>query len=315
MAGRELDEHFLDDESIREAPTILVVDDEAPVRHFLRVILERLGYRVETASGGAEAIRMAGERSFDVVLTDLIMPRVDGLKVIQGVKELSPETQVVVITGYPSSETIVAATRAGALDYLPKSPDPEHLAVLVEKAMEIRQLQRKAKERDYYLRMAQMDGLTELFNQFAFHRFLNQEFNRSKRDDRPISLVFADIDGFAEFNKLSGRLYGDQLLQQVGLVLKRTCRNYDIVARYGADEFAILAPATDKEGGEHLGHRVRDAVQGLRPRVGQMASEVSLCVGVAAFPADAAESSTLLEKAEEALQSARSQGPGIVITI
>ena len=315
MSGLRREDDLVVDGTSTENPTILVVDDEAPVRHFLRVILERLGYTVQTASGGAEAIDLVREHSFDVVLTDLIMPRIDGLKVIEGVKELSPETQVVVITGYPSSETIVAATRAGALDYLPKSPDPEHLSVLVEKAMEIRSLQRKAKERDFYLRMAQMDGLTELLNQQSFHRFLDQEFNRSKRDDSPISLVFADIDDFAQFNKLSGRLYGDQLLQQVGLMLKRTCRNYDIVARYGADEFAILAPATDKDGGTRLGHRVNEAVKDLRPRLGQDQGQISMSVGVAAFPEDASESSRLLDKAEEALKSARSEGPGIVITI
>ena len=65
------------------APRVLVVDDEPVVRHFLSVILNRLGYTVEVAPGGAEAIQMARERSFDVVLTDLVMPRVYGLKVIQ----------------------------------------------------------------------------------------------------------------------------------------------------------------------------------------------------------------------------------------
>ncbi len=290
-------------------PSLLVVDDEAPIRHFLKVLLERLGYDVDTASGGMDAVRKAEQKSYDVVLTDLIMPRVDGLEVIRRVKELSPETEVVMITGYPSSETIVAATRAGALDYLPKSPDPEHLAVLVEKALEVRNLRRKARERDIYARMAQMDGLTELLNHDTFSRFLGQEFNRAQRGEKALSLLFADIDGFKRYNDSHGHLYGDRTLRRVADLLRHSCRSYDIVARYGGDEFAIIAPDTDRSGSEILGRRICDAMA-THPGNGEIEETVSLSIGIAAFPGDADSPTELLERADTALYSAKAQGGG-----
>lgn len=298
------------DQQKKASPQILVVDDEPAVRHFLKVILQRMGYEVETASGGGEALERAKERSFDVVLTDLIMPRMDGLQVIREVKKLSPDTEVVVITGYPSSESIVAATRAGAVDYLPKSPDPEHLAVLIEKALGIRDLRRKARERDFYLRMAQMDGLTELFNHRTFYGFLEKELSRAKRKNQPTSLLFADIDGFKGFNDRHGHLYGDRVLRQVADVLRESCRNYDVIARYGGDEFAVMAPETDKEGGVVLGQRINDAMA----RTSEMGpqGELALSIGIATFPEDAEKADELIGTADKALYAAKKEGVRIV---
>jgi two-component system, cell cycle response regulator len=306
MQGRSTRETTFEESSDYQ-PTILVVDDEAPVRHFLKVLLERLGYRVDTATGGPDALRKTAKVNYDVVLTDLIMPRMDGLEVIRRVKEISPETEVVMITGYPSSETIVAATRAGALDYLPKSPDPEHLAVLVEKAMKVRTLRRKAEERDFYVRMAQMDGLTELFTRTSFRRSLEAEFNRAKRATSPLSLLFVGVDALTEMQRERGTLFGDRVLRSVAEVMKGSCRNYDILARYSEDSFAVIAPSTDSAGNKILAGRINERTANV---LLDDTTPPTISVGGVSFPVDADSPDALIEEGESALRNARRTGPG-----
>ena len=104
---------------------VLVVDDEEVVRLGYRRVLSADGFRVMAAGDGHEALDlMAGDR-FDVVLLDLRMPGMDGLDVLQAIKERWPESEVVVVTGYPSIDTAKKAVKLGAYDYLAKPVVPE----------------------------------------------------------------------------------------------------------------------------------------------------------------------------------------------
>ena len=104
---------------------VLVVDDEEVVRLGYRRVLSTDGFRVMAAGNGAEALDlMAGDR-FDVVLLDLRMPGMDGLDVLRAIKERWPESEVVVVTGYPSIETAKEAVKLGAYDYLAKPVVPD----------------------------------------------------------------------------------------------------------------------------------------------------------------------------------------------
>jgi DNA-binding NtrC family response regulator len=109
------------DERIR----VLVVDDEEVVRLGYRRVLSGDGFRVMSAGGGTEALELMAEKPFDVVLLDLRMPGMGGLEVLQAIKERWPESEVVVVTGYPSLETAKEAVKLGAYDYLAKPVVPE----------------------------------------------------------------------------------------------------------------------------------------------------------------------------------------------
>ena len=106
---------------------ILVVDDDQGMREFLEILLVREGYKVTSASGGKEAIGLCKKHKFDLAITDLKMPKVDGIDVLKTIKEISPETMVILITAYASGETAVAAMKEGAHDYLEKNLDVEDL--------------------------------------------------------------------------------------------------------------------------------------------------------------------------------------------
>jgi len=117
---------------------ILIVDDEdIVVRSCLRILADT-DYAVDVARGGAEAVKKIDETTYDVLLVDIMMPRVSGLEVLQHVRRKSPESEVIILTGLSQSDTAVRARELGAFAYLPKPFDPAHLLELIEQALTAR---------------------------------------------------------------------------------------------------------------------------------------------------------------------------------
>ncbi len=114
---------------------ILVVDDDQGMREFLEILLAREGYDVALASGGKEAIGLCRKHKFDLAITDLKMPKVDGIDVLKSIREISPETMVILITAFASGETALAAMKEGAHDYLEKNFDVEELKAVIKDAL------------------------------------------------------------------------------------------------------------------------------------------------------------------------------------
>jgi DNA-binding NtrC family response regulator len=106
---------------------VLVVDDEAGFRNLLKWELESLDIQVETAADGAEGLQRAAETPFDVIITDITMPEMDGLKLLEKIKKIAPNTEVIIVTGFGAVETAVHAMKNGAFDFVLKPYDMEHL--------------------------------------------------------------------------------------------------------------------------------------------------------------------------------------------
>ncbi|HHN65804.1 MAG TPA: sigma-54-dependent Fis family transcriptional regulator [Nitrospirae bacterium] len=114
---------------------VLVIDDEAIVRVSCERVLKPEGYEVMVTSRGDEAIELLEKEKYDVVLTDLKMPDMDGMEVLRIIKERWPDIQVVIITGYGTISTAVQAIKMGAYEYIEKPFTPQDILEVVEKAM------------------------------------------------------------------------------------------------------------------------------------------------------------------------------------
>jgi len=123
-------------------PTILLIEDELQLRANLQILLQSAGYQVTTAANGAEGLQQLREQPFDLVITDLVMPGVDGFQVMDDLRDHSPETVVVAMTGYASTESAIQALRKGAYDYLTKPLDVDLMYSVVARAMEKVRLQK-----------------------------------------------------------------------------------------------------------------------------------------------------------------------------
>jgi len=121
-------------------PSILVIDDKESMRTMLSDVLTDEGYQVDAASGGKEGLDLARVKGYDLAITDMKMPDVDGLEVLSGLKNLDNDMSVIIMTAYGTVETAVAAMKSGAYDFVTKPFDPDHLTVIVERALENRRL-------------------------------------------------------------------------------------------------------------------------------------------------------------------------------
>ncbi len=137
-----------------EQPVILLIEDEARLRDNLQTLLQSEGYCVTTAQNGAEGIRQLRQKIFDLVITDLVMPEVDGFQVLEYLKAYSPETVVVVMTAYVSANSAIDALRKGAYDYLSKPFEFDLMKVTIARALEKAHLQKSL--RHYMTKLERM---------------------------------------------------------------------------------------------------------------------------------------------------------------
>ncbi|MAW66175.1 MAG: response regulator [Flavobacteriales bacterium] len=124
---------------------ILVIDDERPIRRTLCEILEFEKFEVDQAKNGEEGLKMARDNEYDVILCDIKMPKMDGMEVLEKIKELDYDSTIVMISGHGTIDTAVDALKKGAFDYLPKPPDLNRLLVTVRNAMNKKELVQETK--------------------------------------------------------------------------------------------------------------------------------------------------------------------------
>jgi two-component system, sensor histidine kinase and response regulator len=147
-----------------EQPVILLIEDEARLRENLQTLLQSESYQVSTAQNGAEGIKRLRQDSFDLVITDLVMPEVDGFQVLEYLKAYSPETVVVVMTAYVSAGSVIDALRKGAYDYLSKPFEFDLMKATIARALEKAHLQKSL--RHYMSNLERMvDERTEALQQ------------------------------------------------------------------------------------------------------------------------------------------------------
>ncbi|HWR72375.1 MAG TPA: sigma-54 dependent transcriptional regulator, partial [Nitrospirota bacterium] len=158
---------------------ILIVDDEQSMRDFLSIMLKKEGYEVHVASNGTDAVKSIQTEIFDLVITDVKMPQIDGMGVLRTIKELSPDTVVIMITAYATTETAVEAMKLGAYDYITKPFKVDEIKLVIQKALEKHSLRKE----NVLLRR-------EIASRAAFENFIGKS--------APMQRVFTTIQQVAD---------------------------------------------------------------------------------------------------------------------
>ena len=288
---------------------ILVVDDNPDKLGLIEAALSLAGYNVTTATDGDEALAAIESYQPDLVITDVMMPRMNGYELAQRIRA-NPVTKFIPVIMQTAagrrSEDLRRANEAGALGYI---TDPTDLDLLLARTRTL--LEFKA-YLDVCEEAAFTDHLTGLANRRRFERQLDREVARMARFGHPFSLLMLDIDSFKNLNDSYGHDAGDEAIRRLSRVLREGTRGIDLAARIGGEEFAILLVETKKEGGLEVAERLRMAIKALEiPRAGHITGSF----GVAECPTDAQTSADILKAADIALYDAKRNGRDQVVAM
>jgi two-component system, cell cycle response regulator len=300
------------------AGKILVADDQGTSREATARILREAGHRIVLASDGMEALDRAAAERVDVMIVDVVMPRLGGLDVCRAAKQRAAEAgehlPVLLISARNEPSARVDGLRAGADDFLGKPYDPDELCARIEALLRTRRAFQAAVRQAVAASpddTSLHDPLTGLHNQRYLMQRIEEEWARAERQSEPLALVALDLDEFDRVNSRFGRVAGDRLLAACGAALVRASRPVDVVTRAGADEFVLILPNTHFSGSLSAAERIWRAVRALSHDEGSGRLQAEASIGVACYPnRDVTCARDLLRFAHAALARAKAEGKG-----
>lgn len=281
---------------------MLVVDDEPDKQQLLSFALEQEGYEVVTAGDGVEGLAAVSSYQPDLIVTDVMMPRMDGYEMVRRVRADMRTRFIPVIiqsAARAQAQDVRLGSEVGALGYITDPTDIDLLRARARTLLEFKQYLDSCEEAAF------TDHLTGLANRRRFERLFAREVERTRRYGHPFCLLLIDVDRFKDVNDHHGHDAGDEALRMVGNVIRAGTRGIDVGARIGGDEFAVILPETSLARGLEVAERLRTAVSSLEiPAVGR----VTTSLGLAELPACAVGGDELRAASDAALYEAKRGG-------
>jgi diguanylate cyclase (GGDEF)-like protein len=280
---------------------ILIVDDDPLVLDLLGLSIESFGFEYAAANNGREAIAILQKKEFDIVITDMMMPEVDGMQLLEHVKRNHPRTDVIVVTGYTGTFSYMDVIRAGASDFISKPFNTDELEAKINRLIREHQLIKKLEH------LSNCDPLTELYNRRFFDQKIKEELHRAQRQKYPLFLIMLDVDNFKSYNDRHGHQQGDRLLMAIGSILHKSTRaDVDLIFRHGGDEFSIITPHITREQVTMVGERI------IKSFAASSFENTGLSLGIAEFiPANGQQEEdvlNLINRADAAMYQAKATG-------
>jgi diguanylate cyclase (GGDEF)-like protein len=292
--------------------TVLLIDDDEAIHDAVDTILEHVVERILHTTRPDEGIRMAIRHQPDVILLDVNMPGMDGLKVCRHVKETDElrDTPVLFLTVDRSVQQIEKALDVGGTDYIMKPCNDLELRARVRVALRTKRMFDMLKEQ------ARVDALTGLKNRAALDDALDAAVAAYDRLGETVSLLMLDLDHFKRVNDEHGHGVGDQLLQRVGAVIGARHRPYDVACRFGGDEFAVVYARSELPDAVRAAQRLLSGIKEIVVMAGRHRITTTVSGGLVSLTelGPEAEAADLLKAADAALYRAKCEGRDRLVT-
>jgi len=295
---------------------ILIVEDDPVSRRLLEKTLVKAGHEFVSVENGRKALEEFKERFFPIVLTDWMMPEMNGLQLCRAIRERTNTGYVftVLLTAKDSKDDIVAGLEAGADDYLTKPVNQAELIARIKTGIRILELERSLKRANEEIRILSItDPLTGCYNRGYMTERLPQEIKRAKRYRHSLSLVLCDIDHFKKINDTYGHQVGDRILKEFVQWINESIRDgVDWLARYGGEEFLIVVPETDTKGACCVVERLRRMLSQKAIEIQGERIRITASFGVTGLDPDTPDEKispeALITQADECLYQAKQEG-------
>lgn len=301
---------------------ILLIDDTPVNLEIAGKILEKENYDIYIAESGYTALKLIEDTDFDLILLDIMMPEMDGFETYKKMKEHKKFNDVPVIffTAKVDIESVINGFELGAVDYIRKPFNGLELKARVRTHVELKKMREELEEKNKSLAyaydkleiIATTDPLTKLFNRREITKKLEEEQIRYERNNKPFSIIIADIDLFKKVNDTYGHNCGDFILKSVADILKNTSRKQDSVSRWGGEEFLLLLPETDTDGATSLAEKLRLKIESSIFDYDEFQVKVTLTFGVNVY--DKIQNlDSLISKADSALYEGKQKNRNCVV--
>lgn len=284
---------------------ILIAEDDTTSRLILLATLRKLGHTVTAVSDGGQALTAWLNGEFDLLISDWVMPVLDGLELCRRIRAEPRQkyTYIILLTALAGRGNYLGGMEAGADDFLLKPVDEDLLVARLHVASRIMELHESLRTQAMY------DGLTGLWNRNTVLERLQQELNRAERENGSIGLIMADLDHFKQVNDKHGHLAGDMVLREAARRMQVSLRSYDRIGRYGGEEFLVVVPGCTLEQTRVVAEKMRASVEEMPIITPDGELHVTLSLGVGRQRRTWGETAAaLISSADAALYRAKTGG-------
>lgn len=252
----------------------------------------------------------SNHRNYDMVITDIVIEgTLDGLGFVRAIREITPENYkmpILAVSGFDDTSRRVELLRSGANDYIVKPYVKEELLVRVKNLITTKHLfDQVAIQQEQLYQQATKDHLTGLHNRHALESFIPKLRSAAIRHQKPVGILFFDIDHFKQVNDIHGHIIGDNVLEQMGKMIATSFRGEDFSARYGGEEFVVILYNTNFEQTEFIAEKFRKKVASTK------FSELDITISIGALTTlitTETDVNVLFNKADGALYQAKESG-------
>ncbi len=304
---------------------ILIVDDDAMVLRLLEKVLTKDGHHVTTAKSGSEALRLALQVNPQIVLSDWMMPQMDGIELCKALRRIEHGRNMyfLLFSGRDDEKRVVEAFDCGVDDFVQKPFNERLLLARLKGGQRIVRLQEQVEDHKKRVRtqaaelgmmnrklraVALTDVLTQLPNRRYAMKRLEQQWSVAVRGDRPLSVIMLDIDHFKRVNDDYGHDVGDIVLKETSRAMKASTRDEEEPCRLGGEEFLVICGNTSKSQAAAAAERMRSALERNVIKDGGFNRAVTVSLGVAELTPGMDSIDALLKAADLAVYEAKEGG-------